>query len=456
MKTFLLALVLTSLLSQVSAQINPNFGSDSTALIQKITLIKLQNQLSEAQKVQGKLARADEQSEADRKIKEEQSAADRKVKEATDMKALIGDSTPTALSGNITFSENKNSLAETRALVYQNLDLLIGKFITQLSDNKCVPFGCNKDSIKNIIIYNETYYKAIPDYNAFIEEMKLIKGNYSGQISSIENGLAQSASGVLAVTNAAVKALIGLSTLFRTETDFQINDEFINESILVSKIRNKDACCFRNYYYPTLYPISSSSKSTLISSIIEIDSLQETLSNAIKIYKNTEKKPLNEKKKGIEGLKKELEEKMAKTKIAAEKEAIQKEIVAKTDSISAINKKIDTIGQKYDNLKAKTDVIYGRLKDELNKVDTVTKTSLLRNLLKLEGILEKINVGAFTLRITAKAKGTNKIKKFLWGTTLRHSAFVEMEYQLFDNKAVLSQADATYEYAQFKNSRNIK
>ncbi|TAF93967.1 MAG: hypothetical protein EAZ32_19235 [Cytophagia bacterium] len=376
---------------------------------------------------------------------------------AKSVKELLGATLPTPLTGGITFSKNDNAPAETKVLIYKNLEKLIDRYIKEIESNKCIPIKCStdKNAKQSIIVYNAVLYNSLPDYNTLIDEMNLILKSYQSQIDKVSNSGAQSPLASISIGNEVLKTLINVSTMFRAETDFRTNDETIDESTLISMMRAKDGCCTREYYYPSIMSIPRSEKSPLLSIIFKLDSLKTDLQGKIDKYKEENNEPLLEQKKELTTQKTEKEKKIS-TARATEKVKLQEEIADLAKKIAEIDKEISLTGKEFDDNKAKADAVYDRLREGIFQIDSTSKSTLLKLLLKTEGLLGKLRQNAYTLRITAKGKGTNKVKKFLWGTTLKHSGFVEMEYQLFDANAVLIQANTFYEYSPYTKTKDIK
>lgn len=112
---------------------------------------------------------------------------------------------------------------------------------------------------------------------------------------------------------------------------------------------------------------------------------------------------------------------------------------------NAIDANLQTLNERFDGIKS-----------ELAKIiESSPKMSLFRHLLRVESVIGKIKEGAYVLKINAEGKGTNIITKFLWSTTIKHSAFVEARYQLFDSQGVLIKSDATQKYSSLKKSKEI-
>ncbi|MCP1381543.1 hypothetical protein [Runella salmonicolor] len=445
MKTSIFSILLLLYVTTLWGQTSEEIKADSLRL-KKLQLdkaiVEAQNALTNAQ---------------DAPVTAEKTAAEAaKQQDLADAKAikdLLGASLPTPLTGNITFSNNENALAETRVLIYKNLDLLIKKYLQQISDTKCTPLKCNDSS--KIVIHNASLYNSLPNYMALIEEIELILKSYETQLNKVQNRAVNNPLTAISVGNEVLKTLLSLSTMFRTETDFRINDEEISESSLVSMLRQRDTCCLRKYYYPTIMPLVASKKSPLLSIIFKIDSVKAQLEKEINTFKQDEKEKLTNKKEGLEKQKAEQDKKISEAS-ASIKPQIQKIIDSLKIEIAKIEKQIPLAGNKFDNDKTSTDTIYDRLRKELFEKDSTTKTTLLNSLLRAEALLDVLKSGAYTLRLSAKGKGTNKVKKFLWRTTLKHSGFVEMEYQLFDAESVLIQADAMYEYSPYTKTKDIK
>lgn len=131
----------------------------------------------------------------------------------------------------------------------------------------------------------------------------------------------------------------------------------------------------------------------------------------------------------INGLKKEIED--LKSKIR-ENEANLKDEEGKLNSVKENSKKLSEL----------VDTIKTALSEV---IDDEKRSTLLRKLLVAESVIEEVDNGAYTLKLTASSIGTNRVRKNLIFSTLKHSAFTEINIELFkDRKLALSMSEQLY------------
>jgi len=160
------------------AQTNPSFKDDTTALSQQLIREKFKTKIAAEQKSQADIKK--QQEETPEKTDPNEQLKTDLERLSLLQKALVSPSV-SALSGNITISEGTSSLAETRALAYQALDTLLARFITDMKVSTtatvasttiaCAGMPCSETA--TILIYNPTYFEALPDYQALINELNL-------------------------------------------------------------------------------------------------------------------------------------------------------------------------------------------------------------------------------------------------------------------------------------------
>jgi len=422
-----------------------------------------------------------ELNDLDKKAKDDATTAQLELYKA--QKELIGGTAPTPLTGSITISKGDVTMAETRALVHRSLDKMIKNFVDSLKYSTCYPLPCDDKNKQKIIIYNNDIYQAFPDYEALIEQLKILKSQYEDQKTLFDKVITKekepTAVGGIAIAKTVIESLTSLATLFRTETEFKVNEEVISEEVMVSKFRMFDDCCSRDYIYPALFPPRILASNLLLTELKNIDAARNTLENKIKDYvkDNIEKvkdkvdefknldKEINDVIKKLDGKKVlEAQDEQTITALNAKiKKSTGKEIVFTTPfptdpkivvallknksekDISGLINNLETnikdaqstIDPFNENIKKLNDVV-GELKTSLNEViDEQKKTTLLRKLLVAESILKEIQNGAYTLRLTASSIGTNRIRKNLIFSTLKHSAFTEINFMLFKDSGLI-------------------
>ena len=265
----------------------------------------------------------------------------------------------------------------------------------------------------------------------------LAEFNQQQQKGKAESLGANSVVGAIALGSSIIKSLIDVASLFKADRTISVNKEIMDEETVVSKIRKLDNCCARKYYYPALFSPTSTT-SPLTSLLAGIDSIRIEIDEL-----------LVKKKLSIDTTFEIAKKSANKIKVKKEREAalVEAETIRKNreKSRSTVEANVKLLNDRFDGIK----------KELATPIEGTTKMSLLRNLLRVEGVLEKIKGGAYTLKITAEGKGTNVITKFLWKTTLRHSAFVEARFQLIDSQGELVRADAVYQYASLRKSAEI-
>lgn len=229
-----------------------------------------------------------ELNDLDKKAKDDATKAQLELYKA--QKELIGGTAPTPLTGSITISKGDVTMAETRALIHRSLDKMIKNFVDSLKYSTCYPLPCDDKNKQKIIIYNNDIYQAFPDYEALIKELHILELRYNQQTSKLNDFLGRNPNsfvGTIAVASEVVKSLANLATLFRTETEFKVNEEIISEEVLVSKLRMKDICCNRTYYYPPIVPMKIVEESPLLFGIKKLDMATDSLEGKIKEFERT-------------------------------------------------------------------------------------------------------------------------------------------------------------------------
>jgi hypothetical protein len=482
------------LVGSISAQsIQEGLQKDSLELAYKIAILKLQKANADLQKEIDNQPKVDQKAEEAAKKAEDLADLNAKIAKVNAQKELLGNAKPTPLTGSVTIEEGKVSMAETRALVYKSLDTLMGKFVNNITIKKVAPVSSKSDTTSKetsdssgsrdcktiecnstIVIYHPTYYQAFSDYDALLAELKLLVDKYNNVPGDLSKVFANSPIAAIALGSQILNALADASTLFRTETQFLVSEEKIEEDVLVSLIRKKDTCCQRSYFYPDLYLPTNTEGSALMKALSTLDDLKKEMNKKLvdeeEELNGDNKKMLLELNKQIDPLttkKKSLETELTQTTNAARKNELNREIKSVSSKIDSLNilvsstkKAIDENNKKLkpikDNLE-KLDAHYGTIVEYLAKpVEKESNVSMLRHFLRVEKILTEVKkTTTYTLRIIAKASATNRIRKFLWATTLKHSSGVEAHYQLFNSQASLVSSDFVFTYTKFKNSRQI-
>lgn len=367
-----------------------------------------------------------------------QAEQDQKLANAKALKELLGENKVESLSGNITISEGKVSTAEVRSLINNLLD----------SNARKIKDTIEKKS-SNIIVYHPAYYNTIPQY--FVVKNRLER--LSKEFKNFKEGKPNLASVAgIAVGISVVQAIAQLATMFRTETQILVNDEVLDESTIVSKIAGDSPT--KSYYYPSKYPIKliDMKSSTLLTTLGGIEDSKESIKSKLNdiqqridttdtaILKKSQNIVDETKKLLTSRLLRETDTTTIKVKIEKLKldlGQLEKEKNNLTNGLGKTQKTFEELLEKCDKVTEQLDMI----------TDKENNVSALGVLLRLEKIVEKIEKdSATTLRVAASAKGTNKITKFLWKSTLKSSAAIELQYQLFDKDGKILAADAFMKY----------
>ncbi len=386
--------------------------TEKVALARRNELLRIENVELE-QKIKQQSEAVQKAKEAERRTEEVQ-AHNARIAEFKAQKDLLGDAKPTPLSGSVTISNGETALAETRALTYGGLEVLLKRFMgTQDGEGIAKKVGC----CATVVLYDPAYHQAVPDYHALLAELNRLTEQYEdtekalsrkpeheeGSEMKINEFAGPSAVvGAIAVGSKVLNVLASTAMLLRTETEYQISREEVGEDVLMSLIRKNDRGSGRKYFFPALYVPTGDGGSVLMERLAALDLARNTLNEAILDGNPGEKSP-----------------------------------VVKTQQA--------------------LDEVYAALNESLAQpVGKESSTSVLRQFLRVEKLLEKLkDDNTYTLRLVAKASGTNRITKFLWWTFLKHSAGVEAQYQLFDRDANLVSADAAFEYTEYRKSRQI-
>ncbi|WP_138485369.1 hypothetical protein [Dyadobacter bucti] len=416
------------------AQSTEQFKLDSTALSQQKIILELQKQILDIKQAQIDYNKTSESSDFKTEID--------KVKA---YKEILGDSKPEALSGNITVSEGKVSSAETRSLVHDALKTGILEIQKDIKVKR----------ITDIVIYNSPYFRGIPQYSILKSNLELLKRSYD-QFNTSLTGVTRDAAFLttLAAGIAVVNAIGQLGTLFKTETSIVESIEYLNESLVVAKLANGlDA----NYYYPALYPISSSGESEIAKLLIQIENIRLTITGK-----------LDDTQTAINTLDQEVAKKEAEittdnsklTKAKSQKnqlliKSLELSIKVKSTEVEQLKAARKPLLDKLTNWRVRFESIdkdFAKVKEKLEEIiDKENNLSALAISSQIEQIIKKISAGAKTLRITTKAISTNKITKFLWISTLKSTAAVEIEYLIFDSDGKII---ASNTFLDYKGKRN--
>lgn len=370
-----------------------------------------------------------------------QADQDQKLATAKALKDLLGENKIEPLSGNITISGGTVSTAEVRSLINVLVDDSAGK-IKNIIENKS----------SNIIVYHPAYYNTIPQYFVVETHLDRLEKEFTDLQTKLNGGAQPASAAAIAVGISVVQAIAQLATMFRTETQILVNDEVLDESTIVSKIVG--ASPGKSYYYPSKYPINliNMKSSSLLTALGKIEdkkiSIKTLLNDRQKTVDDKDGSILKKNQEIVDETKKllnsRLQRKADTTTIKVEIEKLKlelgqlekdKKILA--DGLSKAQKPFEALVEKHDKVKEQLDTI----------TDKENNVSALGVLLRLEQIVNKIEKdAAATLRVSASAKGTNKITKFLWKSTLKSSAAIELQYQLFDKDGKILAADAFMKY----------
>ncbi len=353
-----------------------------------------------------------------------------KIDEISKSIKAFGDSKPTALSGDISFSQGSFTTAEIKNLTNNLLDTVINNFKDILKDKSTV------------IIYNESMFSGINQYRIIVNELDILHKNFISLKGKVENDISKaSVLGGVALGISAVKAVADLSTLFKTEIQRQVISEQIPESYLVSILaRNIDSNT--KLYYPLIVPmLPNIDSSTLLSHLREIEIMSVDIKGSMKKYDLTNLITVNEEKIAL--LKKEIDEKKLElSKLGKDKkqkiESIKSEIESNQKAIEEMTNRIK-VPQKY--LKNYEEELKGLLTEFeiINKaleqtVETNSPKKAKEVLLGIEALDNKLKSKSYILKVKASSIGTNIIRKKLWKTTLTTSGLVELEYLLFNHE----------------------
>jgi len=462
MKKLLKLIIVLFTFSHLStAQSTEQYKKDSAALAQQKIILTIQNEILSLQKKSADDAKSDKATDFKNEVD--------KIKA---YKEILGGDTPTALSGDITIAKGDAQMAETRVLIYQNLETLVNKFIVEKYST-----AINNETI---IIYSPTHYQSIPYYHSLLKELDNLKSNYVGidnkipstdPVISVVKLWSDKSQGteVLDILNPVtlgigiIKELIDLSTLFKAETKFLVNDEAITEEQIVSKIVDLDNKG-NQYYYPSSVPFLNAQSSSLLNKLKEVETAQENLASKLTTYVDKIKALYQPNIQSYELKKKSLEEKL---KLAKETKNEKKIADAQAALDNCINNELNPEKTKqeiqikdflkpYNTPKIALDSTFNTIKRNLIAQPSEDgKPSLLNVFILAENLIAKLNNNAYTLKVTARGTGTNKIKKFLWGTTLKHSASTEINFQLYNKDGMLKKASSNILYHPFIKSKEI-
>lgn len=379
-------------------------------------------------------------------IKNDQSTSDFTTRnnEIKSNLTVLGDTKPTSPSGGVTISAGAISTAETRLKIHKALNIAIKDFT--------IP----NDVKEIIIVYSPTYYTSIPHFKVAKSKLEVIVKEFEKLDGDSKKTSPTASLAGIATAISLVNAVANLGTLFKTETQLFIKDESIAESIIISKLKKNTPNT--QFYYPSLYPPNlGKNESEVLKLLNKIDELNVSIEDNIKTKKDTDLKQYEGKLDVLEKNLISFKAELATRKLdKLDTTAITKKIIEANKDLTLLKSENKVIINFIKGLTTKFDVIrteYKKIKDALDViVDKENNLTALGLFIKIENLVELMNAGAKTLRVSASSKGTDQIKKSLWTTKLKNSAAVEIEYQLFNNDGSIHSADAMLYYEGFNGT----
>jgi hypothetical protein len=379
-------------------------------------------------------------------IKNDQAASDLKAKndEIKSNLAVLGDNKLTSLNGNVTISAGTVSTAQTRLKVHRALNIAIKDF--------SIP----NDVKEIVIVYSPTYYTSIPLFKVAKSKLESIVKEFEKLAGDSKKTSPTASLAGIATAISLVNAVANLGTLFKTETQLFVKDESIAESIMISKLKKNTPNT--QFYYPSLYPPNlGKSESGVLKLLNKIDELNESIEDNIKTKKDTDLKEYEGKLDVLEKNLISFKAELAMRKLdKLDTTGVTRKIVKANEELALLKSENKVIVSFIKGLTTKLDVIrteYKKIKDALDVVvDKENNLTALGLFIKIENLVELMNAGAKTLRVSASSKGTDQIKKSLWTTKLKNSATVEIEYQLFNNDGSIHSADAMLYHEGFNGT----
>lgn len=370
-------------------------------------------------------------------------------------------------------------------------------------------------TVNKIVIHSPSDLSGVELYGAVIGQLQRLKTELETKNNETTSMLNDTDPDVLhaavapipfaaapGVATSIVKSVAELINLFRTDTSFQNAAVNITEDLIVSQVaknlmedgfmlnstRIVDCTQRPVIYYPSLFsPLltqeADTTNSTLFlrldgietariqmdANILAIDARVKTLNELLgKIAdKKAKSDELTKKNAELEALKK----KRPRTKeIRAQIKSVEAEIVKLNDAIVKLTLTPIQEGNKTSfkdwiakltDLKTKMQGLLtavGLITAKLNTPDESGKLTALAQLLRaerLQAIMKDANT--YTLRVSAKANGTTKIKKNLFvDAKVRHSAGANLMYLLFNNTGGVAQGGALSCYIDYQSARDVR
>jgi hypothetical protein len=370
-------------------------------------------------------------------------------------------------------------------------------------------------TVSKIVIHSPNDLTAVELYSAVIGQLARLKSELetknneaTAMLQATDPDAPPAAAALIplaaapGVATSVVKSVAEFVNLFRTDTSFQNASVNITEDMIVShvaktlmdngfKLNSKAivTCTQRPViYYPSLFPPSLTQQADTTNSDLfrnldgiemariqmdgnlgVIDARVKTLNDLL--GKIAEKKAKDDELTKKNAALKALEKKRPRTKAIRDQiESVKGDIGKLND---AIIKLILTPAQdgnkdsfkewiaKLTDLKTKMQGLLtavGLITAKLNTPDDSGKLTALAQLLRaerLQTILKDANT--YTLRVSAKANGTTKIKKNLFvDAKVRHSAGANLVYLLFNNAGGVAQGGALSCYIDYQSAKSVK
>lgn len=288
-------------------------------------------------------------------------------------------------------------------------------------------------NLKKIIIYNQQDANSLLAYKVFMAQLAFLALQYQqeleGQIEMPKGVVGKEMRGLsttltptlaLGMGTGAVKSVIDLVSLFRTDTDIKGKDITIDESALVAELANELTSNSQiQVYHPLLYPIDVNPEDPTEMLLLPLS--------------------LNYLKSKAEAKIAELQDKISIKDPAKDKLSIE-ESQRKIARLQALNSGLD------------------KIIDNLVKVDEATGLNSLMSLVRasnLSGLMEDGDSYILYLKIQ-KAGGNNKTTRNLFtGSKLYHSGGSIITYMLFDTNGSIKLSKTIPYYFKYTKSNDL-
>ncbi len=440
---------------------------------------------------------------------------DRAEAEAGELKAKIqplGASTVSVPTGSVT--TDAAGWVESQMLAQEAARQITAKLTKAFCHNPKDTSGTDM-TVSKIVIHNPNDLTAVELYGAVIGQLERLKSdlgtknNEATAMLQATNPDALPAAAALiplaaapGVATGVIKSVAELVNLFRTDTSFQNAQVNISEDMIVSLVAknlmdngftlNKKPIVTCNQrpviYYPLLFPPSLTQKADTANSALfasldgiemariqidanvgAIDARVKTLNDLLgkiadkkaktdELAKKTDELAALKKKRprtnAIREQLKSLEADIVKLNAAIVKLTLTPNQDANKDSFKEWIAKLTDLKTKMQGLLTAVSLITAKL----NTPDETGKLTALAQLLRaerLQSILKETST--YTLRVSAKANGTTKIKKNLFvDAKVRHSAGANLVYLLFNNLGGLAQGGSLSCYIDYQSAQSVR